>query len=218
MRTKFKMNHPREAGSIRLMLILLVVGISLLCIGWQRMRTAITNRKPTIMAYSDYARAKPSTAWLTLTNCQLNLARSCYLSYDGDKNEAGQDTYYIPVIDPNSDSREVCVLLKTRNPTFLKTIREMSNVKNDQDAIIWVKQNRERIFPHTDITGLIISGMDLNEHDREELAKTQKNIAEDFVILDEDAQPSFAAGAGCTVGGLASLCGLVVYFRKKQQQ
>jgi len=198
--------------------ILLIIGISLLCAGWQKLHTAVANRKPTVMAYADYARTKPSASWLTLTNCQLNLVHSCYLSYAGDQNVGGQNEYYIPVLDPNSDSREVSVLLKTRNPTFLKTIREMTNLKSDQEAETWVKQNRDRIFPRTDITGLVVSGMDLKDQERDELAKTQKNIAEDFVILDEDAQPSFAAGAGCTVAGLASLCGLVVYFRKKQQQ
>ena len=93
----------------------------------------------------------------------------------------------------------------------------MTNLQTEQQAETWAKQNRDRIFPRTDITGLIVSGMDMKDKDRDEIAKTQKDIAEDFVILDEDAQPSFAAGAGCTVGGLASLCGLVVYFRKKQQ-
>ena len=111
------------------MVVLLVIGISMLCIGGQKMHTAMTNRQPTVMAFADYTKAKPSAAWLTLTNCQLNLVHSCYLSYVGDKNAGDQDTYYIPVLDPSSDSKEVRVLLKTRNPTFLK-----NNQGNDQLA------------------------------------------------------------------------------------
>lgn len=199
------------------MLILLVFGIGGLVVGWQKMHTAMANRKPTVMGYADYAKGKPTAEWLTLTNCQLNLVHSCYLSYNGDNDAGNQDTYYIPVFDPASDSKEVHVLLKSRNSIFLKTIQEMTNLKTEQEAEAWAKKNHDRIFPHADVTGLVVSGIDLKDQEREELAKTQKNIAEDFVIIDEDAQPSFAAGAGCTVAGLASLGCLVVYFRKKQQ-
>lgn len=217
MRTSNAFNQPREAGSIRLMLFLAILGIGMLCAGGQKLHTAMTNRKPTVMSYADYIATKPSAAWLTLTNCQLDLVHSCYLSYIGDKNAGEQTIYYVPLFQPGAD-KEVHVLLKTSNPTFLKTIQEMTKLKDDQEGEKWIRQNVNRIFPRQDVTGLVCSGMDLKEQEREEVGRTQKNIADDFIILDENGQPSVAAGASCTVAGLASLCGLVLYFRKKQQQ
>lgn len=216
MRTKIQLTQPAELGSARITLFLVILTIGMLWAGGQKLHTALTNRTPTVMSYADYVATKPSAAWLTLTNCQLDLVHSCYLSYIGDKHADDQNIYYIPVLVPASDSKEVHALLKSSNPTFLKTIKEMVNLKSDTEAETWLRKNRDRIFPKESITGVICSGMDLKDSDREKLAQTQKNIAEDFVILDENAQPSVVAGFSCTAAGLASLCGLVVYFRKKQ--
>ena len=216
MRTKIQLNQQAETGSARVTLFLVILTIGLLWAGGQKLHTALTNRTPTVMSYADYVATKPSAAWLTLTNCQLDLVHSCYLSYIGDKNPDDQTIYYIPVLSPASDSKEVHVLLKSSNPTFLKTINEMVNLKSDAEAKTWFQQNRDRVFPKDNITGVICSGMDLKDSDREKLAQTQKNIAQDFVILDENAQPSAVTGASYTAAGLASLCGLIVYFRKKQ--
>jgi hypothetical protein len=217
MKITVKLNHQGETGSARIVLFFLVLAIGMLWAGGQKIHTALTNRTPRVMGYADYVSQKPSAAWLTLTNCQLDLIHSCYLSYVGDKNAGEQSTYYIPLFDPGSDSKQVHVLLKSSNPGFLSTIREMINLKSDADAETWFKKNRDRVFPRQSVTGLVCSGMDLKDSDREKLAGTQKNIAEDFIILDENGQPSMTAGIACTGAGLASLCGLIVYFRKKQE-
>jgi hypothetical protein len=56
---------------------------------------------------------------------------------------------------------------------------------------------------------------DLKSTERSELARVQKDIAQDFIILDANAEPSLAAGISYSAAGLAALFGMVVYARRK---
>jgi hypothetical protein len=202
----------RQCGSVRGVLFIVVVIVGLLCAGVQSLHTALTNRKPAVMSYEDYAKAKPSAKWLVITNCQLNLFRSSYLSHAGDRNPTH---YYIPVHDLSSVTGQVCILLKTAEPDLLATITEIKGLKADATLTEWVRKNRARAFPRRSVQGLVCFGMDMKSTDRAELARVQHNIAEDFVILDGNAQPSLATGISYSTAGLASLCGFVVYLRRR---
>jgi hypothetical protein len=203
----------RQSGSARGVLFIVFVIVGLLWAGAQSLHTALTNRTPAVMSYEAYAKAKPSAKWLVITNCQLNLFRSSYLSYAGDQNPT---YYYIPVHDLSSVTGQVCILLKTAEPDLLATIAQIKGLKGDDASLVqWVRKNRARAFPRRNVQGLVCFGIDMKSTDRAELARVQNNIAQDFIILDANAQPSLAAGISYSTAGLASLCGLVVYSRRK---
>ena len=203
-----------QSGFIRLKYLPFFFLIGLFWAGGQGIYTAFTNRTPTVLSCQDYARAKPSAEWLVITNCQLDLTRACYLSYVGDKNPY---EYYVPVESRGSTTGKVHVLLKTADPGLKSTIAEMSKLKTDNDARVWLQKNRQRAFPRQDVRGLVRYGIDLKSSDRDQLAQADKDIAQDFIILESDAQPSFASGIAYTGSGLALLIGLVLYSIRKTE-
>src|SRR6185436_8606141 len=136
-----------QFGFVRLKYLPFFFMIGLLWAGGQSLYTAFTNRTPTVLSYQDYARTRPSADWLVITNCQLDLAHACYLSYVGDKNPY---EYYVPVESRGSTTGKVHILLKTADPRLKSTIAEMNKLKTDNDARVWLQKNRQRAFPRQD--------------------------------------------------------------------
>jgi hypothetical protein len=213
------MRHQKEhslvlsqSGFIRLKYLPLLLMICSFWAGGQKLYTAITNRTPTVVSYDTFARTKPSADWLVITNCQLNLTRACYLSYAGN---ADPYEYYVPVESGSSATAKIHILLKTADPGLKATIAEMNKLHSDASARAWMQKNYQRAFPRLDIRGLVRYGIDLKSSERDQLADADKNIAQDFIILDSDAQPSFAAGIAYTITGFALLVALLLYSNRK---
>jgi len=201
-----------QSGFVKLKNLPFIMMIGCFWAGGQGLYTAFTNRNPTVLSYEEYVRTKPSATWLVITNCQLDLARACYLSYLGDKNP-NQYEYYVPVRSRSFPTDKIYILLKTADPGLKATIAEMNSAKSPQG---WALKNLKRVFPRQDVRGLVSCGIDLRSHDHDELAKVEK-VDKDFIVIDSDAQPSFAAGIAYTVGGFAVLAALVLYSNRKTE-
>jgi len=61
------------------------------------------------------------------------------------------------------------------------------------------------------VGGLVRFGVDLKDSDRDKLAGLMKNASDDFIILEEGAQPSMAEGLGMSIAGLMLLGGMGLY-------
>ena len=184
--------------------------------GGQNLYTAMSNRRPTVLSYDTYARTKSSADWLVITNCQLDLTRACYLSY---ASSTDPYEYYVPVESCNSPTGKVYILLKTADPGLKATIAEIGKLRSDATAArAWMQKNYQRAFPRQDVRGLVRHGIeDIKSTERQQLADTQKNIAQDFIILDSGAQPGFAAGIAYTTTGFALLVALLLYSNRKSE-
>jgi hypothetical protein len=202
-----------QSGSIRAFGILLILIVGLLWAGAQKISTALANRKPTVLSYEEYAKTKPSAKWLVITNCQLNLLQACYMTYPGGSDL--ENCYYIPVRQQGSVTGEVSMILKTTDSKLISTVKQMQHLTTTEAAVEWVRKNPTQVFPSGPVHGLVLYGIDIKSTERDQLAHIDKNISEDFIILDSDAQPNLTAGISCSAAGLASLCGLVVYTRRK---
>lgn len=205
--------YRRNEGSVRLMIVLFVAMIGCLWAGGQKICTALANRKPTVISYSEYARTKPSASWLVLTNCRLDVPAACYLRHSDDKN-GDRDEYFIPVVNPETLKEKSCVLYKTTDPSICAVLKEMDGLKTDDAVRAFVRANLERVFPRRNVSGLVAFGIDSTSH-RGDLERLEKNMADNFVVLNADAQPSLAAGLGFAGAGLGLLFGLVLYVRQK---
>jgi hypothetical protein len=213
-----KNRFQRQQGTGRLTSLFFLGMIVLLWAGGHMTYTALTNRQPTVMSYSDYARTRPAAKWLVLTNCELDLPHACVVkhSYDtnGDRNE-----YFIPVLNPdayihllNPDApiQKVYVVYKTADRSICAPVMEMDNFKTGEAARAWVKANVNRVFPLCTISGLVVG----SEH-RSELERLRKNLADDYIILQANAQPNLATGIGCSAAGVVMLFGTIISARKK---
>lgn len=207
---KTKSNFQDQEGSVRLYVALIVVTICLMWAGGQKIYTALGNRKPAVMSYSEYARTKPSASWLVLTNCKLDIPHTCYLTKNG-----ATEAYYIPVFDPDAPKEKAYVLYKTTDPSISAILKEMDGLKTDDEIRTWLKANMNRVFPRRDVSGLVAFGIESSDN-RQELERVQENMADHFVILNANAQPSLAVGIGFMGAGLGILCAMVLVVRQKR--
>jgi hypothetical protein len=167
------------------------------------------------MSYDAFVQTRPNAEWLALTNCQLNLFQASYLHHPGDTAPHPYQ-YYIPVHGMGSPSGKICILLKTSEPDMMATISEIRGLKTDSALLAWTSKNSARAFPKRTVQGVILSGLeDLKSTERSELKRVQTNIADDFIILDSNAEPSLTAGISYSAAGLAALFGMAVYARRK---
>jgi hypothetical protein len=206
-----KILYSRQSGASRLGCLFIVIIIALLWAGGQGIYTAVSNSSPTVMSYAQYVQTKPNSDWLKLTNCVLNLSEASYKSYAGSQRPT---ELFIPVQRRISDSGKVHVLLATKDEELISTFMEMQNLPRSTDIMEWASQNRDRIFPHRDVMGLVRFGIDMKEKERKKLAKMQESIAQDFIIVDDGGQPSLLQGLGLFGGGLALVFGFVFFQRR----
>jgi hypothetical protein len=210
-----KMKHSPESGSVRLAIFLVVVTIGMLWGGGQSLYTAIMNRRPTTMSYDDYVKTKPKATWLVLTNCCLRLHEACFKSYYGGKNAT---ELYVPVRSqrPEGKKEKVQIVLATKDPNALATFSEMQNLKTDE-AAVWAIKNYQRLVLRRNVGGLVRFGVNLKDSERQKLANLLQNASDDFIILQEGAQPSLAEGLGLSTGGLMLAGCMVLYVRRNRE-
>jgi len=210
-----KIAKPRKAGFGRAGCFFVVIVVAFFWMGGQGLYTALLNRKPTVMSYDEYLRARPKATWLMLTNCRLALSDAAFKSYAGSKQPT---ELYMPVKSQESrTNREVFVLLATRDPDLMATFAEMQNLKSETEEREWVLKNKERVFPRRDVQGLVRFGIDLNDKDRRRLANLQSHLASDFIILDDGKRPELGKSLGFLVAGMVLLIAIVAWARKQRE-
>jgi hypothetical protein len=207
-------NYPNQSGSIRFSLLLLAVVGFLFWSGGQGLYTALSNRKPTVMGYDQYVKEKPNSAWISLTNCILDMTDASYRTVKGSSTPM---ELFIPVHGVEEKSQQIQVMLATKSPELMATLREMQGLKSEQDATAWALKNQERVFPHRDVSGLVRFGLDMNEKDRSKIKELQANLANDFIILDDGKAPSLGKSLGFLVGGVMVLGIIIMMFLRNRQ-
>lgn len=205
----------REAGSVRGAGLLVILVLGALFVGASKIQTALKNRTPTVMSYDTFIQTRPNAEWLRLTNCQLNLFEAAYFHPIGEK-DSHPYQYYIPVHGVGSPAGRICILLKTSEPDLMATIEQMRSPGDKTTAMSWTSQNAARVFPKRTVQGVILSGLEeLKSTQRSELRRLHTNIADDFIVLDSNAEPSLTTGVSYCGAGLAALFGLIVYAKRK---
>jgi len=212
MKSDSSRHNYYQNGSARVGGFLLLLTIGLLWAGGQKLFTALTNRKPTVMSYEEFASTKPAASWLVITNCRLDLSRACYKSDVGNN---APTQLYIAVRDRDLASNSIRMVLKTSDPTLVGTMREVESCKTDAEARAWGRKNGERLFPRRNVNGVVCYGIDLNSNERADLSRGIKGLVDDFVILESDAQPSLVAGLSFVISGLAVLGAMIASVLKK---
>ena len=205
----------REAASARGVTFLVIVVLCCLFVGASKVQTALKNRTPTVMSYDTFIQTRPNAEWLMLTNCQLNLFEAAYFHPIGEK-DSHPNQYYIPVHGVGSPAGKICILLKTSEPDLMGTIEQMRALRDKTTAMSWTGQHAAQVFPKRTVRGVILSGLEeLKSGQRSELKRLHANIADDFIILDSNAEPSLTTGISYCGAGLAALFGMIVYARRK---
>jgi len=175
--------------------------VFLLWSGGQGAYTAVTNWDPTQMSCKDYLARRPSGIWLKLEGCQVSLIEGSYFERGGRIEELFLPLR--PADEPEQEkSQKIQVLLSTKDPKLLNLARQLRDIKDQGQFLKFALENRDQVFAKKNVEGLMRFGVDLDDDDRKKLAGLDKELAADFLILDEGKKPSFATSLGMLGGGL----------------
>lgn len=208
--------HSPQSGFSRIGCFFIVLIGFLFWAGGQSLYTAMTNRKPMVVSYQDYVKTKPKASWLMLTNCVLSVAKASYMTTMG-STDAVPAEIFIPVRADIRDHSPVTVLLASSNPEFLATYAEMQKLRSDDEATTWAIRSYARVFVKRDVTGLVRFGVNLDDKDRSKLAKFYQNGGDDFIIIDENKQPSLIKSFSLLGAGTALVLVGVVMRRRNER-
>jgi hypothetical protein len=177
------------------------LAVFLLWSGGQGAYTAITNWNPTRMSCQDYLRQRPDAEWLQLERCAVNLIEGSYFERNGKIEEL-----FMPLRaaeEQESDKgQKVQMLLASKDPELLRLAQQLKDIKDQGEFLRLAVEKRDQIYAQRSVEGLVRFGVDLDKDDREKLANLDKELAPDFLILDEGKRPSFGTSLAMVGGGL----------------
>ena len=211
-----KTSWNSRAGFAGLLLLFGCIILFLFALGAQGIYTAVKNRKPVAMSCEDYSRTKPETKWISLTNCVLDLRHASFETWVYQNVEVPAELF-IPVYGAGRKEPTKCaVLLATRDPEFMKTLRDMAKQPSEGKLDDWVALNTDRVFPRRDVQGLVQFGVELDTAQRRKIARLQDNLAPDFIMLEDGKMPEVKQSVGYIALGTVMIVISVVFARKSR--
>ena len=206
-----------QSGFVKITLIFACIILLLFGLGVQGICTAIRNRNPLALSCEQYSRNKPKADWLVITNCVLDLTAGSYESWQY-KNVEVPAELYIPVRSAvRRPSGKDTILLATRDPEMMKTVREMESLNSREELKDWLASNAKRVFVRRDVRGLVKSGVEMDTQKRRKLEKLQGDLADDFIMLEEGRKPEFTQSVGFLALGAVMLVVSVVFVRRTRE-
>jgi hypothetical protein len=207
-----------QAGFVQLTLVFAGIILLLCGLGVQGIYTALKNRNPISMSCEDYARTKPKTAWLAITNCVLDLNDACYATLKYQNVEVPTELF-IPVRSANSKERmKDNILLATRDPELMKTLRELESLPSKAKLEAWLTRNANRLLVHRDVKGLVQFGVEMKTQERRKIAQLQENLTPDFIILDEGKKPELKHSIGFLALAAVLTVISIVFFKRSNRE
>jgi hypothetical protein len=192
-----------RAGFGRGSVFLFIVVLAMLAFGGQQLYTWNRNRQVTSLTYAEWVKAKPDADWIELKGAYLDFTSAAY-----EGTETNVKSLYVSVIPApptlglGKQSEPAQLLLHTTDPKHIAFFKEINAVTEAQVAG-FVLKNQDRIWPKTDVRGIMEFGMESNSTHRTQLQKLQGlKVAPNFAVMKDGAEPNLALGAGLCVGGL----------------
>jgi len=188
-------------------LILLVVLMALAFYwGGTNAWVGLKNREVTEISCADYVAHRPDAHWLKLTACEVDFEN---MAIETDKNQK-YTAVYIPLRPAGVTEGQTHIVVKRTDEEML-TLAHRFNDSQPSEATI----TKARALDEQAQEGLVQFGIDMSDHDRNELDKLGLGLAPDFVIMDHGKQPRLLLGLLALVAGLvpAGFFGRGVYRR-----
>lgn len=214
----FKPN--REQGSLRFTIFLFMVMVGAFWYGGQGVYTAIKNRKPVALNYSDLAKGRPTAHWLTIKDCEFDLSeaafkvtRSKYAPASGGLvTEA-----YLPlhVAGKTEEGGPCYAVLATKDSGIISIVNEMRAARTDAEFDRIVAKHGPALRQQRDVSGLVRFGIEDSESGK--LKGLKRELAPGFIILAEGAQPKLKQSVGLLFVGFVIAGGMVLMWRSNRE-
>jgi len=181
-----------------------LLAIALLWAGGQGVYEGVTNRAPQTISCAEANKTPPSATWLHLTGCRVSVIEAAYSTTRSGDEPSGD--IYLPLSSAGEDeSKTVRFVLATRDPAVLSLIKEMSalDAKNEGAFFSFLGKNAKRMIYDKDVTGMVQSGINRKDKVQEKLRELNKDLAADFVVIEEGREPGLVWPAVLLTGGIA---------------
>lgn len=183
---------------------LLFASAGLIWGGSQSLYTAVSNLEPSVHALDDFEKSPSSKKWLSIKGGRIDLTEAASLSSFG-----GGPTKQVclPLRLANAKSSDpFTIIFATTNPEIIKTVDELSRFSTEAQMLEYAFKNINSIRYQKDIKGLVRTGFELDSDDEMDLKKLFPEMREDFVIIDDQAQPDWIKGMMLPMGLALAWC------------
>jgi hypothetical protein len=174
-----------------------VIAIVLCAFGVQFTYEAVRYGKQLEISCADYIKHRPDARWLKLTDCEYDFE---HLAYEQDQTGDKYNHIYLPLRAVGDDSLLTNIVVKRSD----EAIREVVwGLEHGQSRPIGFDRLMMDLGKPTE--GFVAFGFSLSDKERDELGKLNLGLTDDFVLVDDGAQPRLAAGIIMLVLGLGGL-------------
>lgn len=186
-------------------LIFLGCAVAALYWGVTNFWVAVHERQPVEITCADYARARPSSHWLRLTGCVLDVDHMAVaksheeragVATSGDKITA----VYLPLRSSEASQGPAQLVLKSTDPDVLFLASQSEDSSTAREAAGRVREWQTHPFE-----GLLHFGLSVSGKEEKELAQLGLELAPDYAILEEGAHPYFWFALFAVLAGLMGL-------------
>ena len=159
--------------------------ISLVVVGIQSIQKTLSNPEPETVTFQDYFAGNSEKAWVSMTDCRLNILKSAYTTK--------LTRMFIPVYnDKDKNDKVVRLVMETKDAKYLDMVREIKELKgkNDTKGAIKALLKMREAEKQVTIKGMVLAKLDENSSDKDQIKKMIDNLAPQFRIIRHNEKPA----------------------------
>ncbi len=143
----------------------------------------------------------PRSGWVHFTGCRVNVMEATYMTRGS--GEVTDEIYLVLAPRGASATQPVHYLLATKDPDVIAVVKEMAAIDGKDKRALYgfLAKNITRLVRDKDVIGMPQTWLDRSNKTDKRLRESNKNLADDFVILDEGRQPGSVGSALGALGG-----------------
>ena len=184
--------------------VLAVCGTIALAWGIHFFSISQSNAAPIKLSFAEYCRTKPTSEWLELDGCWVDFRYAVEIATVTARTRSTiEREYYVPIFDPNAPDQNIHAFLRCRDTgtrsDALNCIEGLlgsgyKKVSDEQRDAFFESQEGKYRRP-MNVKGLVLRGLsESTEHRNLLLNAAQGHLAADFVVIDENEEPSSLSG------------------------
>jgi hypothetical protein len=180
--------------------------------GVQKTYVAVRDGSQFQISCADYTtQRRPDASWLRLTDCEYDLDHYA-VKYDKDSSSK-IERVYLPLRPVGIKTGPTVIVVERRDDDMLRVIEWAERGGGHDPPQPAFSRIQAQLDRPTD--GVVLDGIDLDSHVKDELAKLDLELASDFVIIDNGAKPSLLAGIIMLVIGVLVAGGCTFLFLRE---
>lgn len=187
--------------------------IALLFAGGQGVYEGVRNRAPESLSCAQAEKTPPRSAWVNLTGCKVNLMEAAYNTRFG----APAEKIFVPLtVTESSKTNTVHFVLATQDTEMVAVVHEMAALDEKDTSAVYafLGKNAKRLIRDKDVIGMVQSGISKNDKMHQRLRDLNKDLVEDFLVIDEGREPDLMWSFLLLAGGVLCLLLLVASLTK----